>query len=201
MKSIFNATDWVGLKKHLLTFIGGTYLKGYRRFVEVRCDCGVTKYIEWQNFKGGKIKSCGCQMYPQDGHSKDILYPIWHDIRARCNNPNHVQYHRYGGNGVRICDEWDKSYYAFRDWCLANGWKKGLQVDKDAKGGLLYSPETCSILTPAKNTQLRGVVKLTVKDVLEIRGTTGSADKVAKRYGVSREHIRSIRIGKNWKEI
>lgn len=190
-----------GQKVHKLTFVGEIKKVGNRTHIKVQCDCGVVKFVEYQNWRIGKTKTCGCEMYPTDNHTKDPLYPIWHDIRCRCKNANHPQFDRYGGDGVRICEEWDNSFYAFRDWCVANGWKKGLQVDKDAKGGKIYSPDNCSILTPAKNTQLRKVVKLTPEDIIEIRSDKGSAAKIAKKYGVCRGHIRNIRIGKKWKEL
>jgi hypothetical protein len=38
---------------------------------------------------------------------------IWKAMKARCNNPNTVNYARYGGMGVRVCKEWDESFETF----------------------------------------------------------------------------------------
>jgi hypothetical protein len=34
------------------------------------------------------------------------LYSIWKSMMARCYNPNDRGYHRYGGRGIKVCDEW-----------------------------------------------------------------------------------------------
>jgi hypothetical protein len=41
------------------------------------------------------------------------VYKIWMQIRQRCNNPNAANFHNYGGRGITICPEWDRSYEAF----------------------------------------------------------------------------------------
>lgn len=82
---------------------------------------------------------------------------VWHGMKCRCYTKSSNGYARYGNNGVRIGDEWLHNFKAFYDWCMANGWRKGLQIDKDIKAkelGLtpnLYSPERCSIVTPKRN--------------------------------------------------
>jgi len=78
-------------------------------------------------------------------------------MMQRCYNPKCGNYRFYGAKGVTVCDEWRNSYQAFLDWCLANGWKPGLQLDKDiiAKSlGLpnnLYAPDRCQFVTLREN--------------------------------------------------
>jgi len=46
----------------------------------------------------------------------DCMVPTrnsWRDMIQRCTNKNHPQYKDYGGNGVKICDRWRKSFAAF----------------------------------------------------------------------------------------
>lgn len=87
------------------------------------------------------------------------LYGVWRKIKDRLYNPNHESYHLYGGDGVTMCEEWKNSAPKFISWALGNGWKKGLQIDKDKIPYELgipakqYSPEFCSILTPKENNQ------------------------------------------------
>lgn len=76
----------------------------------------------------------------------------------RCYNPNHPNYELYGGRGVTVCDEWKEDNMKYISWAIENGYKIGLQIDKDIKCKELnieppvYSPETCSILTRKENS-------------------------------------------------
>ena len=70
---------------------------------------------------------------PSHGLSKHPLMRIWIDILVRCGVykcKDEKIYARYGGRGITICDEWRDSFQAFYDWCMANGWKTGLQIDR-----------------------------------------------------------------------
>lgn len=75
------------------------------------------------------------------------LYRKWNGFKTRCYNKNNPKYHRYGGRGVIVCNEWVNNFKAFYDWAILNGWEEGLQIDKDIKAhklgkeGLIYSPE------------------------------------------------------------
>ena len=62
-------------------------------------------------------------------------------MRQRCNNPNRSDYKRYGGRGIKICDEWN-DYNTFRDWVLSNGYSDNLSIDRiDVNGN--YEPSNC----------------------------------------------------------
>lgn len=126
--------------------------------VLVKCDCGCVKEVYLYSLKNGMIKSCGCfnvERLTKHGMCKEELYTVWEGILQRCYNNNHQSYHCYGGRGVTVCDEWRSDFKAFYDWAIANGWKKGLKIDKDIKAtngsGLIYSPVFCSIVTQKQN--------------------------------------------------
>jgi hypothetical protein len=40
-------------------------------------------------------------------------YMRWLAMRARCRLPRSKGFHRYGGRGIRVCDEWNRSAEAF----------------------------------------------------------------------------------------
>lgn len=42
------------------------------------------------------------------GRSRDDIYHIWQNMKARCVNPNHQSFKDYGGRGIKVCDEWLK---------------------------------------------------------------------------------------------
>jgi hypothetical protein len=47
------------------------------------------------------------------GSSKTRTYRIWTAMLARCRNPNVVNYRNYGGKGIKVCPEWEKSFSQF----------------------------------------------------------------------------------------
>ena len=78
------------------------------------------------------------------------LYRVWDGIIQRCYNPYAKNYHNYGGRGIRMLEEWRRDFNAFESFCLANGWKPGLQVDRiDNSAG--YFPENIRFVTSAEN--------------------------------------------------
>ena len=124
------------------------------RWILCKCSCGQEKKIRLYNLTKGNIRSCGClrrervaeQNYKHGFTTRkdgpDRLYKIWSSMKARCLNPNIAAYPRYGGRGIKICDEWLNSYTAFRTWALSNGYNDTLSIDRidNDKG---YSPENC----------------------------------------------------------
>lgn len=90
---------------------------------------------------------------------KHPLYAIWNTIKQRCYNTKRKDYHRYGGVGVTMCDQWKDDVTAFIGWCEKHGWSSDLVIDKDIKSSQLgivpasYSPATVSFVTPQENAE------------------------------------------------
>jgi len=75
------------------------------------------------------------------GMRRSRLYNIWSLMHSRCENSNLDYYHRYGGRGISVCEEWSK-FEGFKEWALNNGYEDGLSIDRlDVNGN--YEPKNC----------------------------------------------------------
>ena len=119
-----------------------------------QCDCGRQTIVTTSDLTTNHTKSCGClrneltmERCTKHGKKGTRLYMVWKAMIQRCFNPNNHSYHRYGGRGIKVCDEWIKSFQAFYDWAMANGYDENAprsqctidRIDND-KG---YSPYNC----------------------------------------------------------
>ncbi len=92
--------------------------------------------------------------YEKHGYKNHPLYGVWSMMKARCSNPKFRQYADYGGRGIAVCAEWKASAKSFVEWCVENGWKPGLTIDRrDNDAG--YSPDNCQFLTRKEQNQNR----------------------------------------------
>ena len=172
-----------------------------------RCKCGKSFIARINHVKSLQIRGCGCLKGKESGsrgnrgtHNlrRHPLYGVWCAIKARCYCKKREQYKDYGGRGVAMCDEWKNSFKAFYDWAISNGWKKGLHVDKDIlpnkKGipALLYSPETCCLVSPVVNSNSRRN-----NTVIEYNGDKKSLADWARFYNIN-YYTFCGRISRGW---
>lgn len=132
-------------------------------------DCKSIVRKQHRQIKSNICRSCSNRKNATiHGYNKEPLNNIWNKIKNRCYNKNSSDYRYYGEKGIYMCKEWLDSYEAFRDWSLDNGYRKGLQLDKDIlceKYNIypkVYSPNTCMWVTKSenigeKNSRNRGV--------------------------------------------
>jgi len=85
-----------------------------------QCDCGNIKIVTSQNLKRKNTISCGCYMrecskktLTQHGYFNTLTHNSWRGMKDRCNNSNHIYFHRYGGRGIQICRRWRNSFENF----------------------------------------------------------------------------------------
>jgi hypothetical protein len=93
-------------------------------------------------------------------HSSHPLYPVWKTMIARCENPGHNRYHRYGGRGIEVCEEWH-DFTEFSKWSVKSGYKKGYQIDRINSDGN-YDPDNCRWTTSKVNNNNRSNNRIVV---------------------------------------
>lgn len=119
-----------------------------------KCVCDLEKVFILDSLRGG-VKSCGCinrvenKIRDEDYHLKKEIFIRYYGIKARCNNPKNLAYVNYGGRGIKLGEEWDTPA-KFYEWCINNGYKKELAVDRIDNNGN-YTPNNCRFITVAEN--------------------------------------------------
>ena len=150
MKKVKN--DLTGKRFGRLTVIGIDDRGDRKTYYNCQCDCGNVKSVRSDSLISGAIRSCGCMKKEQDlenltaNHSHRMsgtrIYGIWQGIKKRCYNPHEARYDRYGGRGIKMCDEWRESFQSFYDWATENGYEETLSIDRIDNNGD-YCPENC----------------------------------------------------------
>jgi len=125
------------------------------------CDCGKTTEVLGTTLRRGESTSCGCyraehtkKQMTKHGESETRLATEWYQMRARCRRVENPHFKYWAGRGIKVCEEWENSFEAFRDWALKNGYKDNLTIDRidNDKG---YSPQNCRWVTRAENNKNR----------------------------------------------
>lgn len=111
--------------------------------------------------------SCGCKRLQElttvggiaaRHHHHHKIYTLYKHINDRCHKPNNDNYEAYGGRGIYVYSEWRrekglkgrKALFDFVEWCLKNGWKEGLQLDRIDNDGP-YAPWNCQFIPLIEN--------------------------------------------------
>lgn len=147
--------DLTGQKFDRLTVIkrAGTSKSGKVLWL---CECSCKEHNQitttTSNLITGNTKSCGCLAKESaskvgkanrvHGDTNARLYKIFQGMKDRCYNPNNKDYARYGGRGIKLCDEWKNNYIAFKEWAIINGYRETLTIErKDFDQN--YCPANC----------------------------------------------------------
>ena len=203
---------------------------------ECECSCGNTKIVDGLDLINGGVKGCGCwhkdamaersKKAKTYGYTHHRLYACYYRMRRRCENPADKSYKRYGGRGIKVCDEWKNDIMAFINWGLENGYKEGLSIDRIDNDGD-YSPGNCrwadamqqsnnrrtnryvtyngETHTYAEWSRITGIKQLTIRHRIENSGwsiedaLTVSTDE--RRYGILQNANRKTAVYKDGKIV
>ncbi|MEH7783628.1 hypothetical protein V7332_09220 [Bacillus thuringiensis] len=106
--------------------------------------------------------------------TKHPLYNTWKNMMKRCHLEKHPNYKYYGGKGVTVTERWHdfENFIDDIDNKMLNGhllYSSDYQLDKDLKGGKIYSLENCVVITAKENNRMKNVINR--KPILAIKGT------------------------------
>lgn len=121
----------------------------------------------------------------------ETLKSRYKHIKERCYNPHSKSYKRYGGRGIKMCQEWLNNYAAFEEWALTHGFQDGLAIDRIDNDGD-YSPENCRFVTLKENNQKRRTTRYYTID-----GVTKNLQQWCDEYGMCRGTVHD-RLEKGW---
>ena len=137
------------------------------------------------------------------GLSRTRIYQTWADMKGRCLNPKHKEYHLYGGRGIKVCDDWKNDFMKFYVWAIQNGYDDKLQIDRINNDGN-YEPKNCRWVTNKENSWNTRKTKITIEQAQEIRNAKlllkeqFNRQEVAKAYGIVPETVSKIIHNRRW---
>ena len=145
-------------KKYGKLLVASVEKQGLKTLLKCKCDCGNVILRPTYLIATNQIKSCGClkgesirkynasgkhsRSRLKDGRSLHPLYGTWFQMISRCENPNQNHYDRYGGRGIKVCEEWH-DFWNFVKWSDSIGVRPdGFTLDRIDNDGN-YEPNNC----------------------------------------------------------
>lgn len=165
--------DIIGKRFERLVVKSFHHANGYIKYYVCQCDCGNEKVIARNNLLAGYTKSCGCLQKERAAQAHKLpehyhqLHHVLQGMKNRCYNKENNRYHRYGERGITVCDEWLNNPDTFCEWAIANGYKKGLSIDRINNDGN-YEPNNCRWVTPKEqNTNQSTNINITYNGITQ----------------------------------
>ena len=159
------------------------------------CDCGKQKVVAGIELTSGGTKSCGCIMVENirkanstHGLSGGPEYKTWLKMKERCLNKNAINYERYGGRGITVCERWMSFDNFFADMGKKPTPDHSIERKKNDAG---YSPENCKWETRKVQCRNRRSSR-----ILNVNGDEKTVAEWAEITGIGRSTIEHrIKIG------
>lgn len=158
-----------------------------------RCECGKESAIDHYALLRNHSKSCGCYKRDNPGalthghcrnHRDSPEWKCWQGIVERCCNPNSRNHDRYGGRGIRMCEQWRQSFEQF----LADMGPRPSPkhtIDRINNDGN-YEPSNCRWATRTEQVRNRSITKR-----LTLNGVTRTLKEWSDITGIKYQTLRN----------
>lgn len=179
------------------------------RIYHCKCSCGTEREILRSNLVSGKTRSCGCKKSKLIADKKTThgqsakktskptkLYRTWASMKTRCENEKSKSYHNYGGRGIKICDEWSRSFENFAKDIgePPSGVHSIDRIDPDGN----YEPGNCRWADKKTQARNRRSVRLSEEIVNDLRLNKVSYSDVEAMTGCCKATVSAAKRGVNW---
>jgi hypothetical protein len=134
------------------------------------------------------------------------MYTLWANMKARCLNPSHRDFHRYGGRGIQVHERWALSFEHFRDSLVADIGERPSsrhsldRIDNDGP----YAPGNVRWATKVTQNRNSRHTKLSADKVASIKRIAESTDfsqrELGWLFGVDHTQIGTLLRGEAWAE-
>lgn len=125
---------------------------------ETVCECGTKGLHIASELRSGKSKQCvtchnreNSKNNTKHGRHNDLVYKVWRSMKQRCENQNVLSYKRYGGRGIKVCEQWNDFENFIRDMGER---PEGMTLDRINNDGN-YEPSNCRWVTHKENCNNR----------------------------------------------
>lgn len=157
-----------------------------------QCDCGAIVDRIASQLRRSLAPSCGCRPARlSHGMYGTHLYRCYRNMLSRCYNPKVDRYPRYGGRGIRVCDDWRTRFEAFAEWAIAAGYRSDLSIDRINVDGD-YSPANCRWVESIEQTRNRSITRR-----LDWGGKSLTVREWSDRLGVPYDAMQ-LRVTRGW---
>ena len=145
--------DMVGKKYGRLTVIkeNGMTKHGNAKW-DCLCECGNIVNVVGSNLRHGITSSCGCFQKERAREARKKIsnpncfykkpwFGSYKSMLRRCYDEKEIGYKRYGGRGIKVCEEWH-DIANFEKWVNTSNYSKGLTIDR-IDNDKDYGPNNC----------------------------------------------------------
>lgn len=176
---------------------------------ECVCDCGTIctvttnslmnrKFHRCRKCAGKAISATKTKMFYAINPTRENirLHETYVNMITRCYNKNYKAFERYGGRGIKVCEEWKQDENKFAEWATCHGYDIALTLDRIDNDGN-YEPNNCRFVDRTVQANNRKT-----NYILEYNGEKDTLANWARRLNLGYYYIQSRAYkGKSLEEI